>query len=83
MTVTIELPPEVEASLTAKARAQGLPLPEYVTNLLRKAVLSPEERAAASRESARNLPPTPTLPDKAMSREGICSDCSGLIAAKS
>jgi hypothetical protein len=74
MTVTIELPPEIEASLAAKAQAQGLPLPTYVTNLLRKVVLSPEERAAGWRESAKNLPPTPTLSDEAMSREGIYSD---------
>jgi hypothetical protein len=76
MTVTIELPPEIEASLVAKAQAQGLPLPEYVTDLLRKhsVVLSPEERAAGWRESAKNLPPTPTLSDDAMSRDGIYSD---------
>jgi hypothetical protein len=76
MTVTIELPPEIEASLVAKARAQGVPLPEYVTNLLRKhsVVLSPAERAAAWRESAKDLPSTPTLSDKAMSREGIYSN---------
>jgi hypothetical protein len=74
MTVTIELPPEIEASLVAKAQAEGLPLSQYVTNFLRKNILSPEERAAAWRESAKNLPPTPTLSNEAMSREGIYSD---------
>jgi hypothetical protein len=74
MTVTIEVPADIEASLAAKAEALGLPLPEYVTNLLRKSILTPEERAAAWRESAKNLPPTPTLSDEAMSRDAIYSD---------
>lgn len=76
MTVTIDLPPEIEANLLAKAQAEGVPLPEYVTNLLRRhgEFLSPEERAAAWVESAKNLPRTPVLSDYAMSREGIYSD---------
>jgi len=74
MTVTIELPPEIEASLLAKAQAEGVPLPQYVSNFLRKHILSPEERAAGWRESAKNLPLTPTLSDEAMSREGIYAD---------
>jgi hypothetical protein len=74
MTITIELPHEIEANLLAKAQAEGLPLPQYVTNFLRRHILSPEERAAAWRESAKNLPPTPTLSDEAMSRESIYSD---------
>jgi hypothetical protein len=76
MTVTIELPPEIEASLMAKAEAQGLPLPEYVKNLLRKhsVVLSPEERAAAWVESVKGLPHTPPLSDEAISRETLYSD---------
>jgi hypothetical protein len=81
MTVTIELPPEIEADLVSKARAEGLALPEYVQLLLRKqalprfkGALSPEERAAAWVESAKNLPSTPVLSDYAMSREGIYSD---------
>jgi hypothetical protein len=35
MTVTIELPPEIEAGLLAQAQAEGLPLSEYVQNLVR------------------------------------------------
>jgi hypothetical protein len=81
MTVTIELPPEVEANLSAQAQAEGLALPQYVERLLRRQVvpladrsLSPEERAAAWVEAAKNLPRTPVLSDRAMSREGIYDD---------
>ena len=81
MTVTIELPPEVEANLSAQAQAEGLALPQYVERLLRRQVrrlpdrsMSAEERAAAWVEAAKNLPPTPVLPDWAMSREGIYDD---------
>jgi len=74
MTVTIELPPEIEASLAAKAQAEGVPLPQYVTNFLRKHILSPEERAAAWIESAKDLPHTPPLSDEAISRETLYSD---------
>ena len=36
MTVTIELPPEMEAGLVAQAESQGLPLSKYVEHLLRE-----------------------------------------------
>jgi hypothetical protein len=80
MTVTIELPPEIEAGLLAQAEAQGLPLSRYVENLLREQVaictdtLSPAERAAAWRESVRDLPHSPPLSDEAISRESIYGD---------
>jgi len=58
MTVTINLPSDLEASLVAQARAHGLDLPQYVEHLLREQVpvqagsaLSPAERATAWRES--------------------------------
>ena len=34
MAITLNLPPEVEASLAAQARALGLPLNSYVQSLL-------------------------------------------------
>jgi hypothetical protein len=81
MRVTIELPPEIEADLTAQAEAQGLLLPQYLQGLLRQqvpvragAALSPSERAALWRESVRGLPHTPPLSDEAISRESIYGD---------
>jgi hypothetical protein len=55
MTVTIQLPSDIEADLTARAQAQGLDLPQYVEYVLREqvptrgtsATLSPAERADA------------------------------------
>ena len=81
MTVTIQLPSDIEADLVAQARAHGLELPQYVERLLRgqvpplaSSVLSPAERAAAWRESTRGLPHTPPLSDDAISRESIYGD---------
>ena len=81
MRVTIELPPEIEADLTAQAQAQGLLLSQYLQRLLRQqvpvhagAALSPSERAALWRESVRGLPHTPPLSDEAISRESIYRD---------
>ncbi len=81
MTVMIELPPEIESSLVAQAKAQGVALPRYVEQLLRERVpgrivgeLSPPERAAAWRESVKGLPHTPPLSDEAISRESIYGD---------
>jgi hypothetical protein len=78
MTVTIELPPEIEVALVAQAKAEGVPLSQHVENLLRAQVpvqgvapLSPAERAAAWRESVKDLPHTPPLSDEAISRENL------------
>jgi hypothetical protein len=78
MTITIELPPEIEAGLAALAAAQGLALPEYLQHLLeeqvpaRRAVsLAPAERALLWRESAKGMPYTPPLSDEAVSRESF------------
>ena len=38
MTVTIELPPDIEAGLLAQARAEGLDVADYVRNLVRKEI---------------------------------------------
>jgi hypothetical protein len=87
MTVTIELPPEVESSLVAQAEAWGLPLAQYVEYLVEyilreqvplhaDAALSPDERAAVWRESVKGLPNTPPLSDEAISRESIYGDRS-------
>jgi hypothetical protein len=80
MTLTIQLPPDIEADLVARARAQGLDLSRYVEHVLREqvprsgSVLSPSERAEAWRQSTRGLPHTPPLSDDAISRESIYGD---------
>lgn len=81
MTVTIELPSDIEADLIARARAQGLELQQYLEQILREQVapqvgsgLSPAERADAWRQSTRNLPQTPPLSDDAISRDSIYGD---------
>ncbi len=78
MSVTIDLPPEIEAGLAAQAAAQGVSLSEYLVHLLEEQValgtpspMSPAERAEAWREAARGLPHTPPLSDEAISRESI------------
>jgi hypothetical protein len=80
ISMKIDLPPETEASLAARAAAGGMSLPEYVARRLREEVtqdiantLSPAERAAAWREAAKGLPSTPPLSDEAISRESIYS----------
>ena len=76
MTVTIELRPEVEASLASLAAEQGISLTQYVRRLLEEQIpgqvtLSPAERANLWRESVKGLPRTPSLSDDAISRDSI------------
>jgi hypothetical protein len=72
MTVTIELSPELEASLGAIAAARGVELPEYVQRVLEEQVpvhtenLSPAERAAAWPASTKGLALRPPLSDAAI-----------------
>ncbi len=76
MTVTIELKPEMEASLSALAAARGVDLAKLVEQLLEKQLstatvpMSIAERVAAWR-TLPNLPIRPPLSDEAMSRESI------------
>ena len=80
MTITIDLPPELETSLIAEAKAQNLPLPRYLEHLLRDHLsvktdaLSAAERAQAWRESVKDLPRTPPLSDEAISRALLYGD---------
>ena len=57
MTVTIQLPSDIEADLVAQARDHGLELPQYVERLLRGQV-SPR---AGSDDAISRGPLTPTL----------------------
>ena len=74
MTVTIQLPSDIEADLVAQARDHGLALPQYLEHLLRGQVSPHVGSAAAWRESTRDLPHTPPLSDDAISRESIYGD---------
>ena len=83
MTVTINLPPEIEGDMLAQAEAEGMPVGEYLQSLLSgqvaarsgKSKLSPEEWIArfeawvASHSGNRVV-----LPDAAMDREAIYGD---------
>jgi hypothetical protein len=78
MTLTIQLKPEVEASLSAQARAKGVSVAEYVGSLLEQLTpsgpqMSPEQRANALSDWAKEFPQVPPLSDEAVSRETIYS----------
>jgi len=78
MTVSLELRPEVEASLNDQAKAKGVPLHAYLQDLIEhlahaQAVQKPdveEFRAALDRlaEMGKNLP---RVPSSAFHRENI------------
>jgi hypothetical protein len=85
MTLTIELPPDLEAGLATQARAEGLAISEFVQNLIR-------ERMAERNSAPADAPNTEewlhrfrawttshadisvVLPDEAMERESIYGD---------
>jgi hypothetical protein len=79
MSVTIDLPPEVEASLAAQAAARGVSLAEHLRRLLvahassARARETPEERIKLWRDVS-GLPDTKPLCDEAISRESIYSE---------
>lgn len=78
MTVKLELEPDIEANLTAKARARGIPLEVYLQGIIEdvargeaSSTASVQELRAtldALAEMGRNLP---QLPSDALSRESI------------
>jgi len=76
MTLTINLKPETEAGLAAQARARGLSVAEYVGSLLEQLTqsgseMTPEQRAAALSEWAKEFPHVAPLSDDAISRERL------------
>lgn len=77
MTVTVELPPEVEAGLAALAAAQGVSLQDYLRHVLEgqlpsgAKLLTPAQRASLWRQGTVNLPRTSPLSDQAISRDSI------------
>jgi hypothetical protein len=77
MTVSVELPPEVEAGLKALAVVQGVSLQDYLRHVLEGQLassakpLTPAQRASLWRQATVNLPCTAPLPDQAISRAAI------------
>jgi hypothetical protein len=56
MTVTIELPSDIEAGLLAQAQAEGLAVSDYVQHLVLERVAAKRDNASAARP-AYELPP--------------------------
>jgi hypothetical protein len=80
MTIKIQVEPEVEASLLARARARGMTLDAYVRSLIEGAAAAAEpasspmslaEFDAALGELAEGSENLPVLPPEAYTREGI------------
>jgi hypothetical protein len=82
MSVTIDLPPDLEANLAAEGAARGVPLAEHLRHLLAEQAgaakakgtrKTPEERAKLWRDVS-GLPETKPLSDEAISRESIYAE---------
>ena len=78
MTITLELPKEIEERLQAQARVRGLSLDAYVQEFLARSTsvspvpaLSSDEVNRLLDEAADLVPSGPPLSDDAMSRESI------------
>jgi len=81
MSIQIELKPEMEAELKARAQKDGLPVSQYVQRILEQHVpvqpieptMSPEERAKAFQDWAESFPYRRSTPlsDDAISREAF------------
>jgi len=82
MTITLELPPEIEASLAAQARAHGLQLDVYVNSLLRRQAATEHLEQAMGLEQfeaeldqlAHDSERLPYLPAEALMRESFYQD---------
>ena len=81
MTINVQLPPEIEATLLSRARAQGMTLDAYVQSVIEGVAtgqsvpaLSVEDFEAALDELAAGSERLPVLPPEASSREGIYRD---------
>ena len=81
MSIEIELKPELEAELKARAQKNGLPVSVYVLRILEQCVpvqpvqsaMTPEERAKACQDWAESFPYRRNTPlsDDAISRESF------------
>ncbi|MBL8294408.1 MAG: hypothetical protein JNN08_21355 [Bryobacterales bacterium] len=81
MTVRLELKPDIEANLNARARARGVPLDAYLQGVIEDLVQAETARPASPQdieatldrlaEMGRDLP---HLPSSAFNRESIYRD---------
>ena len=81
MTINVQLPPQIEANLLSRARAQGMTLDAYIQLVIEGVatgqslpVLSAEDFEAALDELAAGSERLPILSPDAFSREGIYRD---------
>jgi plasmid stability protein len=82
MALVVELDPNLEETLRAQARSQGLSLEEYARNILEQqssmetqpAKLTAEEFEAELDAIAAYSDKIPDLPTEAFTRESICQD---------
>jgi hypothetical protein len=81
MPVKLQLSPELEAELSAQARARGLSLEAYLEQLLQERSrvqtapgADPAERARSFESWAHSHPLTPPLPDEAVRRQNLVRD---------
>jgi hypothetical protein len=82
MTITLELLPDIEASLTAQAQAQGLQLSAYLQLLLEQQATAKSPEATMSLEQleakldalAEGSESLAYLPPEATTREGLYRD---------
>ena len=81
MTVRLELNPDVEAALTAQARAKGVPLDVYVRNVIEDLARAEASRPASLPDLAAPLDALagmgsgrPQVPSSAFRRESIYRD---------
>jgi hypothetical protein len=80
MTITVELPPEIEEHFLAQAKLRGLPVDAYLKEVLSLSSVSPAQPTTLSPnevnnllDEAANLVPAGITPlsDHAMSRDSI------------
>ena len=80
MSITIDLPPDVEESLKEQAAARGVPLAEHLRRLLAEQAGPQKPRRKTIEERIKQwrdvsgLPDTKPLSDEAISRESIYAE---------
>jgi len=80
MSVTIDLPTEIEESLATQAAARGVTLAEHLCHLLAEQAGAPKPTRKTPAERAKlwrdvsGLPETKPLSDEAISRESIYAE---------